>query len=70
MQANFEENPLFHSLHRMMDRLSPPDLTASESKLLALLQLEDLLDLISNAEQTMLAPGERSGSRNREIIRS
>ena len=69
MQANFDKNLLFHSLHRMMDRLSSPDLTASESKLLRP-QLEDLLDLISNADQTLLAPGERSGARNREIIRS
>jgi hypothetical protein len=50
MLSTYERTLLYQKLHRMMDQLCSPDLTAAESKILRP-QIEDLLVKIQDCEQ-------------------
>jgi hypothetical protein len=50
MLSTYERTLLYHKLHRMMDQLCSPDLTAAESKVLRP-QIEDLILKIQASEQ-------------------
>jgi hypothetical protein len=63
MMSNYERTLLYHKLHRMMDQLCSPDLTAAESKVLRP-QIEDLIVKIQACEQrTPSFRGQLAGGR-------
>jgi hypothetical protein len=63
MLSTYERTLLFHTLHRMMDQLCSPDLTAAESKVLRP-RIEDLIVKIQACEQrTPSFRGQLAGGR-------